>query len=194
LLDDLKVNQWPVVEEGIYKGLITEDLLIDAGEESVLSAFAFDLLPLSVQADEHFLSAVRMMTSQRLNVVAVTSPEKEYSGVILQNDLLQHLSEYAGVDLPGGMIVLEISPQDFSTGEISRLVETNNAQIRQINTEFRKDTGLYRVVIRINKQEISDIIATFQRYDYQVIYYAGEEQYENELRRNYHHLLHFLEM
>lgn len=194
LLEELKVNQWPVVDEGIYKGLITEDLLIDADEERTLSSFIFDLIPFSVMADEHFLSSVRMMTAQHLSVVAVTSGEKEYYGVILQNDLLRHLSAYSGVDVPGGMIVLEVSPQDFAPGEISRLIETNDAQIRQLNTEFREETGLYRVVIRINKQQISDIIATFQRYDYRVVYYTGEEQYENELRRNYHHLLHFLEM
>lgn len=194
LLEELKVHQWPVVDEGIFKGLIEEDMLMDAEEDSTLASFIFDLVPLSVQADEHFLSAVRMMTGRRLNVVAVTSQEKEYSGVILQNDLMQRLSEYAGADAPGGMIVLEISPQDYAPGEISRLIETNNAQITQLNTEISEETGLYRVVIRINKQEISDIIATFQRYDYRIIYYAGEEQYENELRRNYHHLLHFLEM
>ncbi len=195
LLDELKVSQWPVVDEGIYKGMIEEDMLMDTDESNTLSSLIFDLVPLSVQANEHFLSAVRMMTGRRLNVVPVTaSDNKEYSGVILQNDLLQSLSAYTGAAMPGGMIVLEVSPQDFAPGEISRLIETNNAQIRQLNTEFREETGQYRVVIRINKQEISDIIATFQRYDYRVVYFAGEEQYENELRRNYHHLLHFLEM
>jgi len=177
LLEELKVNQWPVVDEGIFKGLIEEDMLIDADENRTLASFIFDLVPLSVQADEHFLSAVRLMTERRLNVVAVTTQDKEYSGVILQNDLLQRLSNYAGAESAGGMIVLEVSPQDYAPGEISRLIETNNAQITQLNTEINEETGLYRVVIRINKQEISDIIATFQRYDYRIIYYAGMEQY-----------------
>jgi predicted transcriptional regulator len=100
LLEELKVNQWPVVDEGVYKGLILDDMLIDADEDRTLSSFLFDLMPLSVQADEHFLSAVRMMTGSRLNVVAVTSQEKEYTGVILQNDLLQRLSAYAGAGHP----------------------------------------------------------------------------------------------
>lgn len=194
LLEELKVNQWPVVDEGVFKGLISEDLLLDADGDRTLASFMFDLIPYSVQGEEHFLSAVRMMSGRRLDVIAVTSPEKEYAGVILQNDLLHHLAAFIGADTPGGMIVLEIAPQDFAPGEISRLIETNNAQIRQMNTQLDEETGMYKVVIRINRQEISDIIATLQRYDYRVSYYAGEEQYENELRRNYHHLLHFLEM
>lgn len=194
LMEELKVNQWPVVDEGVFKGLISEDLLLDADGDRTLTSFMYDLLPFSVQAEEHFLSAVRLMTGRRLDVVAVTSPENEYAGVIIQSNLLNQVAVFMGADSPGGMIILEVGLQDFAPGEISRLIETNNAQIRQMNTQFDEETGMYRVVIRINRQEISDIIATFQRYDYRVLYYAGEEQYENELRRNYHHLLHFLEM
>jgi acetoin utilization protein AcuB len=194
ILDDLKVNHWPVVDEGIFKGLIAEEILLDADGKVPLSALSFDFLPFSVPADEHFLSALRVMTERRLSIVAATTPENEYLGVITQEDLLQKLAAFSGAHTPGGMLVLEVSPIDFSPGEISRLIETNNAQIRQMNTQIDELTGFYRVVIRINRQEVSDIIATFQRYDYRVSYFEGEEQYENELRRNYHHLLHFLEM
>ena len=48
------------------------------------------------------------------------------------------------------------------------------------------------VTLKINKLEISDIIATLQRYDYSVIHYFGEEQYENELKNNYDHLMNYL--
>ena len=50
-----------------------------------------------------------------------------------------------------------------------------------------------QVTIRINKLEVSDIISTFQRYEYNVKYYFGEEMYENELRTNYDNLMNFLE-
>jgi hypothetical protein len=42
--------------------------------------------------------------------------------------------------------------------------------------------------------EVSDIIATFQRYEYSVRYFIGEEQYENELRYNYDHLMSYLKI
>lgn len=194
IMDELKVNHWPIVEEGVFKGLISEDLLLDANMDMVLGDMLQDCLPFSIGADEHFLAALRMMTERRLDVLPATTPDNEYVGIISQADLLQQLATHTGSHMPGAMIVLEVSPSDFSPGEISRLIETNNAQIRQLNTQFDEDSGLYRVVIRINKQEVSDVIATFQRYDYRVTYFLGEEQYENELRRNYHHLLHFLDM
>ncbi|MCU0389188.1 MAG: CBS domain-containing protein [Chitinophagaceae bacterium] len=193
-LEDLRVSHWPVADEGIFKGLISEETLMDSDEGLQLKDLYPELLPFSVLADEYFISAVRMVTERKLDLVPVLSPEGEYLGVITQAELLQKMALICGTHTPGGLIVLEVNPHDYSPGEISRLIETNNAQLTQLNSSFEPATGLYHIIIRINKQEISDIIATFQRYDYRVVYYAGEEQYENELKRNFHHLLHFLEM
>ena len=53
---------------------------------------------------------------------------------------------------------------------------------------------LMQVTIRINKPEVSDIVATFQRYEYNVKYYFGEEHYANELRTNYDNLMNYLKI
>ena len=107
----------------------------------------------------------------------------------LDTDLL---GTFTGAADPGGVIVLEMDKRHFSFGEISRLVETNDAYITQLNTYQEPDSGLFIVTIRINKAEISDIVATFQRYEYAVRYYFGDEQYANELKSNYDHLLNYL--
>jgi acetoin utilization protein AcuB len=88
--------------------------------------------------------------------------------------------------------VLEMEKVSFSFTEISKLVETNDAQIIQLNTYTDAVSGNFYITLRINKAEISDIVATFQRYEYQVKYYFGEELYENELRNNYDHLMNYL--
>lgn len=82
--------------------------------------------------------------------------------------------------------------RSFSFSEICKMVETNDAQITQLNTWWNTQTESLIVTIKINKYEISDILATFQRYEYQVKYYFGEELYENELRSNYDHLMNYL--
>ena len=77
---------------------------------------------------------------------------------------------------------------------MNRLVETNDAYITQLNTYTEPDTGLVVITLKVNKIEISDIVATFQRYDFVVRYYFGEETYANELKENYNHLLSYLNM
>jgi hypothetical protein len=95
---------------------------------------------------------------------------------------------------PGGLIVLEMESNQYSFNDISKIVETNDAQITQLNTSNDGETGMMQVTIRINKPEVSDIVASFQRYDYNVKYFFGEELYENELRSNYDNLMNYLKI
>jgi hypothetical protein len=88
--------------------------------------------------------------------------------------------------------VLEMEQRSFSFSELSKLVETNDAQITQLNSYWDNNSSSFLVTLKINKFEISDIVATFQRYDYQVKYYFGEELYVNELKSNYDHLMNYL--
>jgi hypothetical protein len=84
--------------------------------------------------------------------------------------------------------------KSYSFGEITRLVETNDAYITQCNTSLDTETGLLLVTIKINKLEVSDILSTFQRYEYSIRYFIGEEHYENELRYNYDNLMSYLKV
>ncbi len=194
LMTSLEVQQLPVVNEGIYVGLIQEEDILDEPAENLLSAYQLDLLPVSVLGTDHFLAAARLASLRSLQVVPVVSSEKEFQGAITSEDLLRRFFTLTGVQERGGLLVLSMAANDYHLGEITKLVETNNAYITQLNTYTEEITGLLIVTLRINKEEISDIVATLQRYDYQVIFHAGEEQFENELRRNYNHLMNFLEM
>jgi len=113
-------------------------------------------------------------------------------GVVTYPDLLKYSSEFMSLNDPGGLIVLEMDSKNYSSNEVSRLVESNDAQITQLNTSIDPKTGLMEVTIKINKLEVSDIVSTFQRHDYNVKYFFGEELYENELRTNYDNLMNYL--
>nr|MBA4168218.1 CBS domain-containing protein [Chitinophagaceae bacterium] len=146
----------------------------------------------SVHGNMHFIDAVQTANDYHLSVVPVVEKDSDYSGVILVPELLRQLGKITGASDPGGLIVLEMEQRSFSFAEISKLIETNDAQITQLNTSWDNTTDSFIVTIKINKFEISDIVATFQRYDYQVRYYFGEELYENELKDNYDHLMNYL--
>jgi len=62
----------------------------------------------------------------------------------------------------------------------------------QLNTYNDQEAENIWVNIRLDRMEISDIISTLQRYEYNVVHFWGNEMYENELRRNYEALLNYL--
>jgi hypothetical protein len=100
----------------------------------------------------------------------------------------------AGVSESGSMLVLEMPGHDYAPGEINRLVESNDAMIMQLNSIQDQHTGMMQVVLRINKEEVSDVVATFQRHEYNVLYYYGDESYDNSLQNNLDHLMNYLNL
>jgi len=122
----------------------------------------------------------------------VLNETDELEGVILATELARQLSVFTGADQEGSLIVLEMERKAYAFGEINRLVESNDAIITQINTSLDPATQLLIVTIRINKNEVSDVVATLQRHDYTIKFYYGEETYRNELQSNLEHLMNYL--
>ncbi len=193
-MEDFDVQHLPVIDEEKYVGLISKEDLLDFEEESLIEELESDFIRKSVKGSEHFFSALKLSSSMAISIVPVVGETIELLGSISSAELIKAASGFLGVAEPGAVIVLEMDRKNYSFGEISRLVETNDAYITQLNTATETETGLTIVTIRINKLEVSDIIATFQRYEYIIRYYIGEEDYENELRYNYDHLMSYLKM
>ena len=193
LMADFHVSHLPVVVEDKLAGLISEDDLLNVeNDEILLSKLQHVFSKITAHAEAWFYEAVQLVNENGLTLIPVISAESEYAGSIIATDLLKYLGRVSGVNDLGGIIVLEMEKLSFAFSEISKLVETNDAQITQLNTYTDAASGNFYITIRVNKAEISDIVSTFQRYEYQVKYYFGEELYENELRNNYDHLMNYL--
>jgi len=195
LMNDNHVTHLPIVEGDKFIGIISEEDLLQAeNDHAELETLQQSFGNASVKTTEHFLKAIQIAVENALSVVPIINGENEIMGAIAYNDLLKNASEFMSLNEPGGLIVLEMESNQYSFNEISRLIETNDAQITQLNTSNDAQTGLMEVTIRVNKPEISDIVATFQRYDYNVKYFFGEELYVNELRNNYDNLMNYLKI
>jgi signal-transduction protein with cAMP-binding, CBS, and nucleotidyltransferase domain len=192
-MNDYHVAHLPVVDNENYLGIISEEQLLQSDEETLIRQLNVSDGTTSVQAGDHFLKAIQTAVVNKLSIVPVVQ-EKQLLGIVTYNDLLRNASDFLSLGQPGALIVLELEGKDYSFTEINRIVESNDAQITQLNTLTDAETGAMQVTIRVNKLEISDILSTFQRYEYNVKYYFGEEIYENELRTNYDNLMNYLKI
>jgi acetoin utilization protein AcuB len=193
LMNDYHVAHLPVVENESYLGIISEEQLLQTDEENTIKELPVTDGTASVQANDHFLKAIHTAVVNKLSIVPVVE-ERQLVGIVTYNDLLKNASEFMSLNDPGALIVLEMESRNYSFTEINRIVESNDSQITQLNTFTDPETGIMQVTIRINKLEVSDIVNTFQRYEYNVKYYFGEELYENELRTNYDNLMNYLKI
>jgi acetoin utilization protein AcuB len=193
LMQDNNVDHLPVVDENKFLGILTEEQLSNADDNDILKDLRIPDSSIFVQANDHFLKAIQLAVINKINFVPVVEDE-QIIGIVTYNDLLRNASDFLSLHEPGGLIVLELEGKDYSFSEISKIVESNDAQITQLNTYTDTETGIMQVTIKVTKIEISDIISTFQRYEYNVKYYFGEELYTNELKDNFDNLMHYLKI
>jgi CBS domain-containing protein len=193
LMNDYHVVHLPVVENEDYLGIISEEQLLQSDDENTIRELHITDGSASVQANDHFLKAIQTAVVNKISIVPVVE-EKHLLGIVTYDDLLRNASEFMSLNAPGALIVLELESNNYSFNEINRIVESNDAQITQLNTFTDPESGITQVTIRVSKLEVSDIVSTFQRYEYNVKYYFGEELYENELRTNYDNLMNYLKI
>jgi len=193
VMADHQVLHLPIGEGIQFAALVSETALqaIDEDQQT-LQQVASIWQPISVNSEDHFLMALQVAAQHQLTVVPVVGAEQELIGTLLPSDLIQAMATFMRLDEPGGLVVLEMEPRQYAFSEMSRLVETHDAQITQLNTRILPESGQLSVTIRLNKPEISDIVATFQRYEYNVVCFFGEELYTNQLRNNYDNLMSYL--
>ena len=195
LINDYRISHLPVVSDNIFLGLVSEDDLLDADNEKLaIEVLQDSFLYAAVPGDVHFLNAVSNSIRFDTTVIPVVMNDNEFVGVITINDLLKMLGNFAGADEIGGIIVLEMERSQFSISEISRIVENNDSTILHLNTTTDSVTGLLTVTLHINKREVASIIASFERYEYDVIYSFGNEKFENEISTNYQNLMNYLDI
>lgn len=195
LMNDFRISHLPVVSEEKFLGLIAEDDLLDAEDErSAIELLQSSFTRASVSGQVHFLNAVSCSIQFDITVIPVVNNEDDYAGVITIPDLLKTLGNFSGANEIGGIIVLEMERPHFSISEISRIVESNDCTVLHLNTTMDPLTGMLTVTLHINKRELAAVVATFGRYEYNVVHYFGNENFESEISSNYKNLMNYLDI
>jgi CBS domain-containing protein len=193
-MEDFDVQHLVVVKEDYFLGIIGKSELLDASETDLLQTITDQFKKIGIPGSGHFLTALDLFTKHQLTLLPVLNDQQECIGVITNEQLNDALAHFLGVSKPGAILVLSVTPYQYSLSEMSRIVESNNAQILQLNTYFDEANGQLVVTIKLNKDEAGAIIATFERYDYQILNYFGMTPLNNDIENHYHNLMNYLDV
>ncbi|SOD15004.1 CBS domain-containing protein [Pedobacter xixiisoli] len=168
-MNEFKLYHLPIVNETQYLGLVSEEELMEARDlEIAIGALPLALLNSFTFENAHIYEVIRLFSQLQLSVVPVLDQQKNYLGLISINNLLNFTVDLYSVNEPGGIIVLSISNRNNSLAHMSQIVEADNAQILSSYINSFQDSTKLEVTLKINKTELSGIVASFERYDYEV--------------------------
>ena len=141
----------------------------------------------AISENRHLHEALAMITRYGLSLLPVVSVDGTYLGAITRDRLVDALSELCNAEAAGSVIVLEMMPQDYSL--------TDNAHVLNLLSHQDKDTGRLLITLKIDLEDASPVIRSFERFNYTVLYHFMEKgMVDDMLRQRMNELLHYMNM
>jgi CBS domain-containing protein len=167
-MSDWKVFHLPVVDNGKLLGYVSYDDINNQSGKTKVEKIIQPLVQLYANKGQHFFEIMKLMADTSFTVIAISDEEAEYKGVVSVKEIVQ-VYKSSSLTQPGGIIVLEMTPQDYSLAELSRIVEYNDAKILNVfvNT-LPGNFSKVLVSLKLNRPELNTIVQTLERYQYRI--------------------------
>jgi acetoin utilization protein AcuB len=192
-MEQFKVSHLPVVNDRKLIGLVSEaDLLDYERPDEQINVSKLHLLKPAIHDYQHTYDLVRLMTSLNLTLIPVTDDNDLYKGCITLKGLVHNISTMISVQNPGGVIVLEMNQNDYSVTQIGNIIEGNDAKILSLHVSSKPDSTQIEVTIKVNREILTGIIQTFNRYNYNVKASYTPSEYKDGLDDRLKQFLHYL--
>jgi len=194
LMESTALAELPIVSEESYVALVQEnDILGWDKPQEALSASALMNYKPAIAASSHPFEGLRIMHQMNLSVLPVIDQEHKYIGSVTKDKLLVYMTENSGIDNPGGIIVLEIPPRNYTLYEIARICENEDVIILNLQVHTN-ELGMLEVTLKLNRSSLDAVVSSFERHSYRVKEVYGDENKKDDLTDKYNLLMNYLNM
>ena len=195
-MEEFKVTHLAVIKGKELLGIVSESDLLDSNSDpnEELGKARLHFSRPVLHANQHAYDALKLMSALNLSLLPVINEKELFDGCITQKSILEKMAFLSAVAEPGGIIELEMNKNDYSLTQIASIVEGNDAKVLSLNVASSPDTTKIEVTLKVNKEELSGIIQTFHRYNYNVKASFHQAQYENDLKNRFDEFMRYLDI
>jgi acetoin utilization protein AcuB len=192
MMSDFHVRHLPIVNNRQLLGLISEDEIFEYDSSEPVGSYSLKMSHPYVYDTDHIYEIMQILNEYRLTLIPVVDKDQNYLGVVSLNDLLKYFAQSASFSEPGSVIVLEVNKQNYSLAQIARIVESENATILNSFITSSPDSTELEITLKINRTDISRIIATFNRFDMTIKASFTESDYVDTLQEHFDSFMSYL--
>lgn len=169
IMESFRISHLPLIKDGEYLGLISDKDIYDRELEMCnLGESLSSIASPFIRANQHIFEVAQKMKELKISVLPVLELNNDYCGAITINDLSAKFVDLISASEKGAVIVLELFSTDYSLSQIAQIVESNDAKILSLYSSNHKNSNEMIVTLKVNVIDISSIIQTFVRYDYNI--------------------------
>jgi len=186
------VKHLPIVQDNKVLGMISEEDILGNKMDDKLESYDLRQLDSVARSRDHLFDVMSLMAQSRLTTIPVIDDNELYIGMIIQEDLIQFYANSFSFSEPGSIIVLETIKSNYSLSQIAQVIESEGITILSSFITSDKDTSNIYVTLKLNKREISTILATLERYEYNIKASFIDEENTDGLKDRYDSLMRYL--
>jgi CBS domain-containing protein len=179
--DELNFSHFPVVDEGIYIGSIASEDSETFDSFKKVFDYRYSLEGFFAREKMIWLDVLEVFAKNKSNLVPVLNENNTYLGYYEIRDILNFFHETPFLQESGGIIVVQKKTLEYSMGEITQIIESNNGKILGLFVT-ESDLKNTQVTIKISLGVMNEIIQSFRRYNYEIISEHFEDNYINTLK------------
>lgn len=192
-MEELKVSHLPIVNSEDFLGLISEeDILNQEDTAQSIGTYSLSLSRAAIFDTQHFYDVIKIIDEEKITLLPVVDHKNQYLGAITLQNVCHQLTQITAISNPGAVIVLEMFVHDYLMSQIAQIVESNDAKIMSMYVSNHADSTKMDVILKINKNDITSIIATFNRYNYIIKETFSESDYYEMLNSRYDEFISWL--
>ncbi len=192
---NLRLAHLPVVKDDLFLGLVSYDALAGlANTHHTIQQADIAYQQVHIFDTQHLYDAVLFFQIHQIDILPVLDDQHLYLGAITPIELINGISQAMSIQQPGGIIVLEMGNRDNALSHIAHIVEADNAQILNSYVRAFNDSARLEVTIKVNKSDISAIVAAFLRHDYTVKKTYNDENNRDNSHDRYEQLMNYINM
>lgn len=186
-LHDYNISQLPVVENGIYIGLISLDEISLAKHlDEPLNLIHKFLKKPYVRASSHLFEVMKLAVEYNVKVVPVLADDSDtYLGLVTAESCLREFALLNSVQDDGAVIELSIPIRDYSLSKIAHIVEDNGATILTVFTNIDQASSSVMLTLKLNTIDVQKIANAFERYGYAINGWYNDDEYTTDLKDRY---------
>lgn len=178
---DVNFSHFPVLENDTFIGSIASDDVETFDTDKKAIDYKYTLERFFARKSMLWLDVLEVFAKNHTNTVPVIDENNTYIGYYEMEDIMKFFQETPFLKEQGGIIIVQKGLLDYSMGQITQIIESNNGKILGCFIS-EADLENVQITVKIGVGPMNEIIQTFRRYNYEIISEHQEDAYINSLK------------
>lgn len=171
-----------ITEGRRFLGVMAENDLETFEKDKTIENYRYNLESFSVGKNTGWLDILEVYARNEANLVPVVDDDFQVLGYYELTDFVSLFIDTPFFTEPGGILVIAKGRKDYSFSEIAQIVESNNSKLLgAFITNARND--IVQITIKIGSHNLNEIIQTFRRYNYNILFGNMDDQFLENLKQ-----------